>query len=163
MGIHRIYVVSRTTFQVVRTGRLRHGSLVTARIGFAGEVLAGADGLGGGEVGVGPHAARRDVVALAEVGDKRLGRGDLPRRRRLLVEVADQADADAVFVDVVGAGVAAVDALLLIGPALGDLDLAVGAAGAVADHEVIAAAVDSPGSCGARRRSGRSCRWPTAL
>ncbi len=36
-----------------------------------------------------------------------------------------------------------VSPLLLVGPALGDLDLAVAAAGAVADHEVVAAAVES--------------------
>ena len=115
-----------------------------------------------------------DLVALAEIGDQGLGRGDLPGGRRLLVEVADQADADAVFVDVVGAGVAAVDALLLVGPALGDLDLAVGAAGAVADHEVVAAAVAAqdlavlavdlvvvarwPRRCGAARRTARGGR-----
>ena len=81
------------------------------------------------------------LIVLAEVGDERLGGGDLAGRRRLLIEVADQADADAVLVDVVGAGVAAMDALLLVVPPLGDLDLAVAAAVAVADDEVVAAAV----------------------
>ena len=51
---------------------------------FAREIPAGADRLGRGEVGVGPHVAWGDVVSLAEVSDQGLGRGDLPWRRRLL-------------------------------------------------------------------------------
>ncbi len=75
------------------------------------------------------------------------GRRRAPGSRRSAGESAvagrsrRQADADPVFVDVVGAGVAAVGALLLVVPALGDLDLTVAAPGAVADHEVVAAAV----------------------
>ena len=61
-----------------------------------------------------------------------------------LVEVADQADSDSVFVDVVALGVAAMNALFLVGPCqLGDFNLTVAAAVSVADDEMVAAAVDS--------------------
>ena len=107
------------------------------------EVLPWANRFGSGEMGVRPHVTRRDVVALAQVGDQSLGCGELTPGRRLLVKVADQANADSVLIGIVGASVAAVRALLLVIPALGDFDLAVGAAAAVADDEVISAAVDS--------------------
>src|SRR5262249_6761939 len=90
---------------------------------------------------MGGDVAGLDVVPLAEEADQGLGRRDLPRRGGLPVQVADQADPDPVFVDVVAAGIPAVHALLLVIPALRDLDLAVAATLPVADHEVIAAAV----------------------
>ena len=128
---------------MARTGRSVMASLVTGRIASLGKYLPGQTVLVAARWAWVSHPALRDVVALAEVGDQGLGRGDLTRRRRLLVEIAHQADADPVFVDVVSAGVATVNTLLLVGPALGDLDLAVAAAGAVADHEVVAAAVEA--------------------
>src|SRR5262249_48094582 len=85
----------------------------------------------------------RNFVSGAQVGDQRLGGSDLAGRRGLFVQIADQADADSIFVDVVTAGVAAVNALFLAGPSLGDFDLSVAAAIAVADHEMVAAAIQS--------------------
>ncbi len=90
---------------------------------------------------MGFDVAAADAVTGAQIGDQRLGRGHLPRRRGLLVQVADEADADAVLVDLGVLGVAAVHSMFLVHPPLGDFDLAVFAAGAVADHEVVAAAV----------------------
>ena len=77
------------------------------------EVLAGANGRRGREMRVRRDPGRLDPIAPAQVGDERLRGGDLPGRGRLLIEIADEADADAVLVDVVAAGVAAMDALLL--------------------------------------------------
>jgi hypothetical protein len=84
-----------------------------------------------------------DVVTAAQMSHERLGRGDLAGSGGLFVEITDQADADAIFVDVVRAGVAAVHALLLVVPPLSNFDLAVAAAVAVTDDKVVAAAVDS--------------------
>src|SRR5262245_46479042 len=92
-------------------------------------------------MGMSRDVAGLDVVPLAEVADQGLRRRDLPRRGRLPVQVADQADPDPVLVDVMAAGIPAVHALFLVIPALGDLDLAVAAPLPVADHEVIAAPV----------------------
>ena len=75
--------------------------------GLFGEMLARAGGGRDGESGVGADVVGRNLVAVAEVGDQDLGRGDLARGGGGLVEVADQADADAVFVDVGGLAVAA--------------------------------------------------------
>ena len=105
------------------------------------EELAGADGRRGGEVGMRLDAGRLDGVTRAEVSDEGLGRGHLAGRGGFLVQVSHEADADAVLVDLRVLGVPAVDAVLLVDPPLGDLDLAVVRARAVADHEVIAAAV----------------------
>ena len=80
-------------------------------------------------------------IARAQVGDQGFGRGDLPGRGRLLVQVADEADADAVLVDLRILGIAAVHPVLLVNPTLGNLDLAVITACAVADHEVVTAAI----------------------
>jgi hypothetical protein len=59
-----------------------------------------------------------------------------------LVEIADEADADAICVVAVVQGVI-VSAPLLLGPARADFDLAVAAVGAVADDEVIAKFVEA--------------------
>src|SRR5688500_3742048 len=61
------------------------------------------------------------------------------------VEVADQADADAVLVVILARGFA-VGPVLLAGPAGADLHLAVAAAGAVADDEVVAELVPALGT-----------------
>src|SRR3954471_13176758 len=78
------------------------------------EVFAGA----GGQVrdaAVGVDAGGGDVVLAAEEADQ-LGQAlHLGGRRRALVEVADQADADAVLVVVV-LGAAAVGAVALLDP-----------------------------------------------
>ena len=126
-----------------RTGRALAGFLREREDLLVREMAARADRLGCGQVRVGLHPRLGDVISRAEMGDQRFGRGDLPGRRGLLVEIADQADADSVFVNVVRAGVAAMNALFLVGPALGDFDLTVAAAVSVADHEVISATVDS--------------------
>src|SRR5262245_61226451 len=77
------------------------------------------------------------------MSDQGFGRSDLPGCRTFFVEIADQADADSVFVDLVTTCVAAMDALFLARPSLGNLDLAIAAAGSVADHEMIAAAIQA--------------------
>src|SRR5262249_27539524 len=79
---------------------------------FGGEELAGAGGRGGRQVGMGRDRARLDAVSLAQVLDQCLRGRDLPRRRRLAIQVADQADADPVLVDVRAAGVPAMNPLL---------------------------------------------------
>ncbi len=107
------------------------------------EMTARADGLGGRQMRVGLNAGLGNTVTGAQMSNERLGRGDLAGGWRLFVEITDQADADSIFVDVVRAGVAAVHPLLLVVPPLSDFDLAVAAAVAVADDEVVAAAVDS--------------------
>ena len=114
-------------------------TLPEPRIAWAREMLAGAGGGVLGEPGVDVHVRGRDVVARLKVVYQRLGGLDLLRRRAVLVEVAHQADADAVVVDGRRLGVAAVSSPALVAPAPGDLDLAVRATRPVADDEVIAA------------------------
>ena len=92
---------------------------------------------------MGRHPSWLDLIAPTQVGHKRLGRGDLSRRRRLAVHVPDQADPDSVFIDIVSASVAAMDALLLVIPPPGDFDDAVTAAVAVPDDEVVSAALEA--------------------
>ena len=70
---------------------------------------------------------RRDPVATAQILDQSLCGRDLPRRRRLLIQVAHEADPDPVLVHVVATGIPAMDALFLQVPSLGHLDLAVAA------------------------------------
>src|SRR5262249_44222065 len=105
------------------------------------EVLPRARAVDAGQLGVGADGRGRDLVPLLQVGDQGLGRGDLLGCGRCVGEGADQADADAVLVDVGVRRAFAMKPVLLVRPAPGDLDLAVGAAGAVADDEVVAAAV----------------------
>ena len=106
-----------------------------------------------------PHPARRDGVSLAEVGDQRLGRGDLARRRWLLVEIAHQADADPVFVDVVSARRCGSEH-----PASGWSSAGRPRSGRRRCRCRCRSRSGSRsrrirGSCGARRRSDRSCHW----
>ena len=101
---------------------------------------------------------RADGITRAEVGDQGLGRRDLPLRRRLLVEVADEADSDAILVDLGVLGIPAVNPMLLVDPALGDLDLAVCRFPSRCRSRSDSRSRHIPEPCGARRRSGRSCR-----
>src|SRR5581483_8604521 len=80
----------------------------------------------------------RDPVLLHEVLDQVAERGELLRAGNAVVEVADEADADAVLVVLLDAGVGAVDSLVLAQPARADLDLAVRRLRPVADDEVVA-------------------------
>ena len=73
-------------------------------------------------------------IARAQVGHEGLRRGHLAGRRGLLVQVSHEADADSVLVDLRALRIAAVDAVLLVDPPLGNLDLAVVRARSVADH-----------------------------
>src|SRR5262249_7092748 len=110
---------------------------------FIREVTSGADCLGCCQAGMSLNPRLGDFVPGAQVRDQGLSSGDLPGCRRFLVEVADRANSDSIFLDVVGASVPAMNTLFLIGPALGDLDLAVRAAVAVADHEMVSAAIQT--------------------
>ena len=90
---------------------------------------------------MGLDVAPGNAIARAQVSDQCLGRGDLPGCGGLLVQIADKTDADAVLVDLRILGIAAVHSVFLVDPALRDLDLAICTARAVADHEVVTAAV----------------------
>src|SRR5271166_4919039 len=89
------------------------------------EALARADRWRRGKVGMRVDPAAGNLVASAQVSEQNLRRGQLPGRGRLFIQVADEADADAVLVDIRVLGVATMDSVLLVDPALGDLDLAV--------------------------------------
>ena len=71
--------------------------------------------------------------------------GKLRRRWIVIVEIADQADSDAMLV-VVLVRRFAMGAMLLFDPARADFDLSVGRVGAVADDEVIAEFVPAFGA-----------------
>ena len=128
------------------TGRLAVASSLRARglrgdKSLDGEIPAGADGRSRRKVRMSLNVVPRNAITRTEVGDQRLGRGDLPGRGRLLVQVADETDPDAVLVNLRILGIAAVHAVLLVDPSLRDLDLAVFTARAVADHKVVTAAI----------------------
>ena len=84
-----------------------------------------------------------DRVAVAEICHEGLGGGDLLGGGGGLIEVAHEADPDPVLVDVGGLAVPAMHAVLLVQPAVGDLDLAIRAVRPVADHEVVAAPLEA--------------------
>ena len=85
---------------------------------------------------VGSHSSRGDRTAIAEEAYEAIQRRELPRTGTMRGKVADQADADPVFVVVV-AGRLAVGAVLLFVPARTNLNLPVAGADAVSNHEVI--------------------------
>ena len=87
---------------------------------------------------------RFDSIALGQHPHKFSSGGHLPRRGRIGLEIADQADADALFVVAALPGMCPVQLLL---PAEGGLDQSVGHASAVADQEVVSDA--QPGVAGA--------------
>src|SRR5208283_1143133 len=127
--------------------RAAGGCLVIASAGLGGnkrldgEMPARADGRSRREVRMGLDVAPGNAIARAQVSDQCLGRGDLPGCGGLLVQVADETDADAVLVDLRILGIAAVHSVPLVDPSLRDLDLAILTARAVADHEVVTAAI----------------------
>ncbi len=103
-----------------------------------GEVAAGAVGFFAVAMADDPVGA--DVVGFFEVGDE-AGQGlELGGRRAGNIEIADEADADAVFVVavLVGLGVLGVGPDALFAPAGADFDLAIAGFGAVSDDEVVA-------------------------
>jgi len=106
-----------------------------------GKVSSGAVGDGTGDLAVPFDLIGRDVVALLQEPNE-TGEGVvLGRARPFLVEVANETDADGVFVPVVvvAASWSAVGTFALLLPAESDLDFSVG--GAVVDNEVVADAV----------------------
>ena len=68
------------------------------------------------EMGMSLDVAPGDAIARAQVGDQSLGRGNLPGRGSFLVQVADEADSNAVLVNLGVLGIAAVHSMLLIDP-----------------------------------------------
>ena len=102
-----------------------------------GDIHVAAGAFGGFGFTVAEHMVGGNVICFHEVGDQFLDRFHLSGTGVIDVKVAHQADADAVFVELIAGGFV-VGAPLLLGPAGPDFDPAVGGIGAVADDKVIA-------------------------
>jgi hypothetical protein len=59
----------------------------------------------------------------------------------LFVEVAHEANSNSIFVNLSILGITAVDAMLLVDPALGDFDLPVARPGPISNHEMVPATI----------------------
>lgn len=106
--------------------------------GGGGEIAAGGGGVRFGVVDD-EDVVAGDVELALECADELGEPADLGGCWHGAVKVADDADADAGGVDLVGAGRGRGG--LLVGPALADLDLTVDGSVAVTDEEVVAEAV----------------------
>src|SRR4051794_25935298 len=82
------------------------------------------------------HAVVADVKLALQRADELRDSAELNLRRDRMIEIADEANADAGGIDLACAGGG--EGELLLVPALADLDFAVFAAVAVADDEMIA-------------------------
>src|SRR5438105_5051451 len=86
------------------------------------------------------HAVGRDVIGLHQIGYQLVERLNLRRRGSIDVEIADQANPNAVIVELIVWSFG-MRAPFLDWPAGAGLDLTIPAVGAVADDEVISAAI----------------------
>lgn len=85
------------------------------------------------------------MALIAEESDQPTKRSHLSLCRTRLIEVADQANAYAVLVDVVARRLTVGPSLLCM-PSMSDFDQSISARGSVSDHEMIAKTVPALGA-----------------
>ena len=119
-------------------------STVSERAAFknlrGGKLPAGAGDRFGSEQRMSADVFIDNMIAILQICDQRPQRFQLTVGRRDGFEVADKANADAVFIHLRRASVAAMCARGLIRPSLGDLDPTVRRVRTVADHKMITTA-----------------------